>query len=76
MANRDVPCEVAAAAGLALFGEGEFEDWSAFVEVVVDWADEMADSGRSGLVAAEGGLAGHGGVAHRGGSNVLAVDVE
>ena len=70
MADSDVPCEVAAAAGLAFFGEGEFEDWSAFVEVVVDWADEMADSGRSGPVATEGGLAGHGGVAHRWGCDV------
>lgn len=66
VADGDVPGKVAATAGLALFGEGELEDRAAFVKVVVYRADEMADSWSSGLVAAEGGLAGHGGVAHWG----------
>ncbi len=71
-----MPCEVAAAEGLAFFGEGKFEDWSAFVEVVVDWANEMANSWRSGHIAAQGGLSGHGGIAHGWWCDVQAVNVE
>lgn len=76
MADGDVPREITAATGLAFFGKGEFEDWSTFVEMIIDRADKMANSWRSGHVAAEGGLSGHGGVAHRWWRDVLVVDVE
>ena len=57
-------CEIAATTGLALFGEGQLKDGSTFVQMVVYRADKMTNTGCSRLVAAESGLASHGGVAH------------
>jgi hypothetical protein len=52
MADGDMAGVIAAATGLALLGKGKLEDGSAFVQVVVYWADKMADSRRSRGVAA------------------------
>jgi hypothetical protein len=59
VADGDVAGVVAAAERLALFRESKREDWTAFVEVVVYRPDEVADSGRAGRVAAQGGFAAH-----------------
>jgi hypothetical protein len=64
MADSDMTCEITATTGLALFWEGQLEDGSTFVQMVVYRANKMTNTRCSGLVAAESGLAGHGGVAH------------